>query len=91
MSKQPICFNGVVKVLKPFEEVTEAVGSKGSSAALVISVVNSLIYFLDNTSANKDEGVQAMKKDVIILEQPLCHNGNYQALCNTNTAIRPSV
>ena len=39
----------VVKVLKPFEEVTIAVSSEGSSAVLVIPVVNSLVHFLENT------------------------------------------
>ena len=47
----------VVKVLKPFKEATVAVSSEGSSAALVIPVVNSLVYFLENTSTDEDEGV----------------------------------
>ena len=38
----------VVKVLKPFEEATIAVSSEGSSAVLVIPVVNLLVHFLEN-------------------------------------------
>ena len=36
----------VVKILKPFEEATVVVSNEGSSAALVIPVVNSLVHFL---------------------------------------------
>ena len=41
----------VVEVLMPFEEVTIAVSIEGSSAVLVIPVVNSLVHFLENTSS----------------------------------------
>ena len=44
----------VVKVLKLFVEETVAVSSEGSSAALVMLVVNLLVHFLENTSTDKD-------------------------------------
>ena len=40
----------VVKILKPFEEATVVVSNEGSSAALVIPVVNSLVHFLESTT-----------------------------------------
>ena len=55
----------IVKVLKPFEEATVAVSSEGSSAALIIPVVNSLIHFLDNISSEEDEGVRTMKRKML--------------------------
>ena len=54
----------VVKVLKPFEEATEAVSSKGSSVALTIPVVNSLVHFLD-TTVDEDVGVRNMKRKML--------------------------
>ena len=55
----------VVKVLKPFEEATIVVSSEGSSAALIIPVVNSLIHFLDNVFSDEDEGVRTMKRKML--------------------------
>ena len=57
----------VVKVLKPFEEATVAVSSEGSSAALTIPVVNSLIHFLNNTADDEDDvGVRIMKRKMLL-------------------------
>jgi len=55
----------VVNVLKPFEEATEAVSSMGSSAALTIPAVNSLLHFLDTTVDEDDVGIQSMKRKML--------------------------
>ena len=55
----------IVKVLKPFEEATVAVSNEGSSAALIIPVVNALIHFLDNVSSEEDDGVRTMKRKML--------------------------
>ena len=52
-------------MLKPFEEATEAISSKGSSAALTIPVVNSLVHFLDTTADEDDVGVRNMKRKIL--------------------------
>jgi len=56
----------VVKVLKPFEEATVAVSNEGSSAALIIPVVNSLVQLLESTSTDEDEGVRTMKRKMLL-------------------------
>jgi len=56
----------VVKVLKLFEDVTVAVSNEGSSTALIIPVVNSLVHFLENTFTDDDEGVQTMKRKMLL-------------------------
>ena len=56
----------VVKVLKPFEEATTAVSAEGSSAALIIPVVNSLIHFLENMTSDEDEGIRTMKGKMLL-------------------------
>ena len=48
-------------MLKPFEEATKAVSSKGSSSTLKIPVVNLLMHFLD-TRVDEDVGFQNMKE-----------------------------
>ena len=55
----------IVKVLKLFEEATVAVSSEGSSAALIIPVVNSLIHLFNNVSSEEDEGVRTMKQKML--------------------------
>ena len=57
----------VVKILKLFEEATVVVSNEGSSAALVIPVVNSLVHFLESTTSDYDEGIQTMKRKMLLL------------------------
>ena len=56
----------VVKILKPFEEATVVVSNEGSSAALVIPVVNSLVHFLESTTSDDDEGIRTMKRKMLL-------------------------
>ena len=56
----------IVKVLKPFEEATVVVSNEASWAALAISVVNSLVHFLEKTSSDEDEGVRTMKRKMLL-------------------------
>ena len=75
----------VVKILKPFEEATVVVSNEGSSAALVIPVINSLVHFQESTTSDDKEGIRTMKRKMLLSSNNRYATMELNKLCIANT------